>query len=70
MNDETRISHIRVGVKRAGYRLNDRGSSGHTLCGAFITSDDMTWGDARRAMKYADWFPRLCSRCLEKAKLK
>ena len=64
------ISHIRVQVRRAGNRINDsRGSLGRNLCGAFITSYDMTLQDAKRSMKDPEWGPRLCSKCLEKAKL-
>ena len=60
------ISHIRVQVRRAGNRIMPHG---RTLCGAFITSYDMTLQGAKRSMKDPEWGPRLCPKCLEKAKL-
>jgi ssDNA-binding Zn-finger/Zn-ribbon topoisomerase 1 len=43
--ESNRNAHIRVGIQRKGKRINDRGSAGHTLCGADITSRDMSYRD-------------------------
>lgn len=40
------VRHVRVGVKRISKRINGtRGNPGRTMCGAEISSDDMSFGD-------------------------
>lgn len=58
-------AHLRIGVVKAGRRINDqRGNPGHTVCGAALTDKDIVPSDLRRlkagdAAKYD-----LCRTCL------
>lgn len=61
----TNESHIRIGVVRAGKRINDsRGNPGQTLCGAPVTANDCTIADARKLRpETIDQF-HVCQMCL------
>jgi hypothetical protein len=61
-------AHIRVGVKRSGKRINDRGNAGATICGAELTSYDVTLADARKLTRDQILDPRfpVCQMCLAK----
>jgi hypothetical protein len=63
------ITHIRVGVRRAGKRINDsRGNPGQTVCGAELTSYDVTLTEARKLTRDQILDPRfpVCQMCLAK----
>jgi hypothetical protein len=60
-------THIRIGVVRAGRRINDsRGNAGHTLCGAALTSSDITLRDARKVTRDEIEQFNICQMCLAK----
>jgi hypothetical protein len=69
MHAERPAAHVRVGVVRAGRRINDhRGDAGRALCGGELTAYDVDLRYARRAT--ADelrQFP-ICAACLEAAR--
>jgi len=57
-------AHVRVGVVRAGRRINDRrGNPGRTLCGGALTSYDVDLKWVRRAsVEELDKF-NICRAC-------
>lgn len=63
----TTIAHVRVGVRRAGRRINDsRGNPGKTLCGAPITARDLlTYSDGWIAVASNDHRFLTCPKCRE-----
>jgi hypothetical protein len=60
-------SHIRIGVKKAGRRINDsRGNPGRTICGAELTGTDITVPEARRLRPGDIERFNICQVCLAK----
>jgi hypothetical protein len=62
-------AHVRVGVVRAGRRINDsRGNPGHTLCGGPLTSYDIDLGYAKKATPEEITRFNICLACMAKVR--